>query len=73
MPIEIMSWGPFAEGRNHLFGNSVLKEMAERHGKTIAQVALRWLLQRGVVIIPKTTHIERMKENLDIFDFSIRR
>ena len=68
---QIMSWGPFAEGRNNLFSNPVLKEIAERYDKTIAQVALRWLLQRDVVIIPKTTHIERMKENLDIFDFSL--
>lgn len=66
---QIMSWGPFAEGRNNLFGNATLKEIAERHNKTVAQVALRWLLQRGVVIIPKTTHVERMKENYDIFDF----
>ncbi|MGM9698255.1 MAG: aldo/keto reductase [Prevotella sp.] len=68
---QTMSWGPFAEGRNNLFGNPILKEVAGRYGKSIAQVALRWLLQRGVVIIPKTTHIERMKENLDIFDFTI--
>lgn len=68
---QIMSWGPFAEGRNNLFSNPVLKEIAERYDKTIAQIALRWLLQRGVVIIPKTTHIERMKENFDIFDFSL--
>lgn len=66
---QIMSWGPFAEGRNNLFGNTTLKEIAERHNKTVAQVAIRWLLQRGVVIIPKTTHVERMKENYDIFDF----
>lgn len=66
---QIMSWGPFAEGRNNLFSNVILKEIAERHNKTVAQVALRWLLQRGVVIIPKTTHVERMKENYDIFDF----
>ena len=66
---QIMSWGPFAEGRNNLFGNTTLKEIAELHNKTVAQVALRWLLQRGVVIIPKTTHVERMKENYDIFDF----
>lgn len=66
---QIMSWGPFAEDRNNLFGNTTLKEIAERHNKTVAQVALRWLLQRGVVIIPKTTHVERMKENYDIFDF----
>lgn len=68
---QIMSWGPFAEGRNNLFSNPILKEVSGRYGKTIAQVALRWLLQRGVIIIPKTTHVERMKENLDIFDFSL--
>ena len=66
---QIMSWGPFAEGRNNFFSNAILKEIAERYNKTVAQVALRWLLQRGVVIIPKTTHVERMKENYDIFDF----
>ena len=66
---QIMSWGPFAEGSNNLFSNAILKEIAERHNKTVAQVALCWLLQRGVVIIPKTTHVERMKENYDIFDF----
>ncbi|MGM9802774.1 MAG: aldo/keto reductase [Muribaculaceae bacterium] len=68
---QIMSWGPFAEGRNNLFSNPVLAEIASRYGKSVAQVALRWLLQRDVVIIPKTTHIERMKENLNIFDFAL--
>lgn len=68
---QIMSWGPFAEGRNNFFGNQVLGEIASRHVKTVPQVALRWLLQRGVVIIPKTTHVGRMKENLDIFDFTL--
>lgn len=68
---QIMSWGPFAEGRNNFFGNQVLGEIVSRHGKTVPQVALRWLLQRGVVIIPKTTHVGRMKENLDIFDFTL--
>ena len=68
---QMMSWGPFAEGRNGLFTNEVLATIAGHTGKTVAQVALRWLLQRGVVIIPKTTHTERMKENLDIFDFTL--
>ncbi|MGN1375459.1 MAG: aldo/keto reductase [Prevotella sp.] len=68
---QIMSWGPFAEGRNNLFSNPVLTEIAACHGKTVAQVALRWLQQLGVVIIPKTIHLERMKENLDIFDFKL--
>lgn len=68
---QIMSWGPLAEGRNNFFHNEVLVDIASRHGKTAAQVALRWLLQRGVVIIPKTTHIERMKENLDVLNFTL--
>lgn len=68
---QIMSWGPLAEGRNNLFGNELLTGISTRHGKTVAQVALRWLLQRDVIIIPKTTHIERMKENIDIFDFEL--
>lgn len=68
---HLMSWGPLAEGRNGFFTNGTLTSIAERHGKTAAQVALRWLLQSGVIIIPKTTHIERMRENLDIFDFTL--
>lgn len=68
---QIMSWGPFAEGRNDFFHNEVLTQVAQAHGKTVAQVALRYLLQRGVVIIPKSTHKERMAENLDIFDFEL--
>jgi len=68
---RIMSWGPLAEGRNGFFTNPVLAEIGEAHGKTVAQVALRWLIQRGVIIIPKSTHKERMAENLDIFDFNL--
>lgn len=68
---HIMSWGPFAEGRNGFFSNGTLADIAACHDKTIAQVTLRWLLQRGVITIPKTTHVERMKENLDIFDFTL--
>lgn len=68
---QIMSWGPLAEGRNGFFTNPVLEEIGSRYGKSVAQVALRWLIQRGVIIIPKSTHIERMKENLDIFDFTL--
>ena len=66
-----MSWGPFAEERNDFFKNPVLQEIGEAHGKTLAQTTLRYLLQRGVIIIPKSTHKERMKENLDIFDFEL--
>ena len=68
---QIMSWGPFAEGLNGFFSNPLLKAIGERHGKTLAQTALRYLLQRGVVIIPKSTHKERMAENLNVFDFEL--
>ena len=68
---QIMSWGPFAEGRNDFFNNPVLKAIGERHGKSVAQTALRFLIQRGVVVIPKSTHKERMEQNLDVFDFSL--
>ena len=68
---RIMSWGPLAEGRNGFFQNALLGEIGEKYGKTILQVALRWLLQRGVIIIPKSTHKERMAQNLDILDFEL--
>ncbi len=68
---RIMSWGPLAEGRNGFFTNEQLAEIGARHGKSVAQVALRWLLQRGVIIIPKSTHAERMAENLNILDFEL--
>ena len=68
---RIMSWGPLAEGRNGFFTNNLLSEIGKKYGKTIPQVALRWLLQRGVIIIPKSTHKERMAENLNIFDFEL--
>ncbi len=67
----IMSWGPLAEGRNGLFTNPVLQRIGSRYGKTVAQTALRYLTQRGIIIIPKSTHRERMEENLDIFDFEM--
>jgi 2,5-diketo-D-gluconate reductase A len=69
--IQIESWGPFAEGKNNIFHNDLLRGIAERHGKTIAQVVLRWLTQRGVVAIPKSVRPERMAENFDIFDFAL--
>ena len=68
---RIMSWGPLAEGRNGFFTNELLGEIGRKYGKTIPQVALRWLLQRGVIIIPKSTHKERMAQNLDILDFEL--
>lgn len=68
---RIMSWGPLAEGRNNFFTNPVLEEIGRKYGKSVAQVALRWLNQRGVIIIPKSVHVERMRQNLDIFDFTL--
>lgn len=67
--VQIESWGPFAEGRNNLFTDPVLTAIAEAHGKSVAQVVLRWLVQRGVVVIPKSVRPDRMAQNLDIFDF----
>ena len=68
---QIESWGPFAEGKNDYFNNPVLKEIGEKHGKSSAQVALRFLLQSDVVVIPKSTHKERMEENFNVFDFTL--
>ena len=68
---RIMSWGPLAEGRNGFFTNELLGEIGKKYGKSIPQVALRWLLQRGVIIILKSTHKERMAENLNLFDFEL--
>ena len=67
---HIMSWAPLAEGQNNLFSDPVLTKIGEKYGKTAAQVALRWLLQSDVIIIPKTVHKSRMEENLNLFDFT---
>ena len=69
--VQIEAWAPLAECRSGLLENPVLLEIAKKHGKTAAQVILRWELQRGIVIIPKSTHIERMEENFNIFDFAL--
>ncbi|RXK48812.1 aldo/keto reductase [Aquirufa rosea] len=69
--IQIESWGPFAEGKNGIFENPLLASIAQAHGKSIAQVVLRWLIQRSVVVIPKTVNRNRMEENFQIFDFSL--
>lgn len=69
--VQIESWGPFAEGRNNIFENPLLRSIAGKHGKTVAQVILRWLTQRGVVAIPKSVRRERMEENLNVFDIEL--
>lgn len=66
-----MAWGPLAEGKHGIFTHPVLTEIGSKYGKTPAQVALKWNVQRGVVIIPKSTHIERMEQNMDIWDFEL--
>jgi 2,5-diketo-D-gluconate reductase A len=69
--VQIESWGPFAEGRNNIFQNEVLRALADKHHKTVAQVILRWLIQRRVVAIPKSVRKERMAENFNVFDFEL--
>lgn len=69
--VQPEAWGPFAEGKNGLFTNGVLQPIAEKHGKSIAQVVLRWLTDRGIVAIPKSVRKERMAQNFDIFDFDL--
>lgn len=69
--VQIQSWGPFAEGRNHLFSNEVLQNIGQKYQKSIAQVVLRWLMQRDVVAIPKSVNKHRIEENFNIFDFTL--
>lgn len=70
--VQIESWGPFAEGKNNIFKNELLLSIAGKYGKTVAQVILRWLIQRNVVVIPKSVHKERITENFDVFDFELK-
>lgn len=68
---QIESWGPFAEGKNNFFTNPILMEIGQKYNKSVAQVALRYLIQNGIIVIPKSSKVERMKQNIDIFDFEL--
>lgn len=68
---KIMAWAPIAQANEELFSNPTLKGIAESHGRSVTQVALRYLIQRGIIAIPKSTHIERMRQNLEVFDFEL--
>ena len=68
---QLMSWSPMARGENNFFNNEILKSIGDKYNKTVAQVALRFLTQENVIVIPKSTHKERMKENFEIFDFEL--
>lgn len=69
--VQIEAWAPFGEGRGGLFDHCVLKEIGAKYNKTAAQIMLRWNIQRGVIVIPKSTRVDRMKENIDVFDFTL--
>ncbi len=69
--VQPEAWAPFAEGADHIFTNPVLAEIANKHGKTTAQVMIRWFLQRNYVVIPKSVHKKRLAENLNVFDFKL--
>jgi 2,5-diketo-D-gluconate reductase A len=69
--LQTESWGPFAEGRNNLFSDLTLSEIGAAHDKSVAQIVLRWLIQRDVVVVQKSVRPERMRENIDLFDFEL--
>ena len=69
--VQIESWGPFAEGKNGIFTNEILSEIGKKYNKSVAQVILRWLIQRDVVVIPKSVRKERIEENFNVFDFEL--
>ena len=69
--VQIQAWAQFAEGKNNIFKNELLLSLAKKHGKSVAQVILHWLIQRGVVVIPKSVHKERIVENFNVFDFEL--
>lgn len=68
---QLEAWAPFGEGRGDMFNNPVIKKIGDKYQKTVAQTILRWLIQRGIVVIPKSVHLERMKENFAVFDFEL--
>ena len=69
--VKVEAWAPFAEGKNNIFQNELLLSIAAKHNKSVAQVILRWLVQRGIIALAKTTHKERMEENISVFDFEL--
>jgi len=69
--VTVEAWAPFAEGKDGIFTNPVLHEIGEKYSKSNGQVILRWLLQRGIIVIPKSVHDTRQKENIDVFDFEL--
>jgi len=69
--VKVEAWAPFAEGRNNIFQNELLLSIAAKHNKSVAQVILRWVVQRGIIALAKTTHKERMVENISVFDFEL--
>jgi len=69
--VQVEAWAPFAEGRNHIFQNELLLSIAAKHNKSVAQVILRWLAQRGIIVLSKSVRKERMKENISVFDFEL--
>ena len=68
---KVEAWGPLAEGRNNIFKNPLLSKIAENHDKSVAQIILRWLTQRGIIVFPKSVNVERIEENFNIFDFEL--
>lgn len=71
--VQLESWGPFAEGKNNFFTQPLLTKIAAKRGKSVAQVALRFLIQSGIIAIPKSAHRQRMEENIDVFDFELKK
>ena len=69
--VQTESWGPFAEGMNDIFNNELLVSIAKKYNKSVAQIILRWIVQRGIVVIPKSVRKERMEENINVFDFEL--